>query len=178
MASTLAPVGTPERFEQVKARIDRRSHFMLLATVILLALSIWQSFRDQQVSSALGRLIITASDVRPLGSTAVCPGEIMQYQYTLHVGDDNGATVEMDRTVWSLDAEQTVFESIPTRRILRGPTEVVIENWRVELDQTTLRQLAPWAPGNYERRVSYRNTFQTTSSGQFAIEFRIRGDCD
>lgn len=165
-----------------KARIERLEKRNKISEIILYAglafivgsmIFLW--FLINRRVNQLNELVISVDHVTPIHTIDLCPGEAVSYRYTLH-SNTNGV-IEVDAAIWRVEPPQTVIYSLPGRMILDGPTDITVtEDWNIPLAPIT-RQVSDMSPGKYERRLAFRNLYQTETPAQLKIPFTIREGC-
>lgn len=172
---TEAQFGSPESIARGKRQVEIWRYGGYIAIVLFM---IGNVFWAQYITRAVTRIwapTITVTDVKTIGPTSLCPGDMLNYQYSLHV--DGSGAVDVDASIWSIDPPQTAIYSMPLRAIFTGPTDTLVkETWLISPDLTA-RQVAAWHPGRYERRLAFRNVYEATQPKVITVYFSIRADC-
>jgi hypothetical protein len=147
-----------------------------LITIILLVSTGWLFFAwyPTPVSGPL----FEYTDVEIHSPTALCPGEALNYDLTLHY-DGQGVFV-IDISVWRVTPPATVVYSESRRVVMTGPQEMLLpQRWvvpdRVFNPKTGLTE--PFTPGLYERRHAVTTASRATAPAIIAVPFTVRGDC-
>lgn len=101
-----------------------------------------------------------------LSETALCPGESLTYQITLHINDVPTLAVNA-RTVWSVDRGITVTPDTAPRYVIWREVGTI----RAEV----MYPIPELPPGNYEVRSGTAGIGQGTTA--YAVGFRIPEGC-
>lgn len=167
--------GSKRRIEQLERRnrVTEIVLFVGLAFIVGSMVFLW--FLVNRRVTKLNELIITVDNVKTIHTIDLCPGEAVRYQYTLH--SNTRGVIEVDAAIWRIDPPQTVIYSLPGRMILEDAYNLpVVEDWVIPVVPTT-RQVSDMNPGLYERRLAFRNLYQTETPAQISIPFTIRENC-
>lgn len=122
---------------------------------------------------------VTIDNVQLLGSSALCPGDAITYQYAFHA-QGSGVLIR-DRVLWRLDPPpKTMVFSVSRRFILSEPIEQeLVESWHVPVrylnPETDVEE--PLPPGNYRLIFAISSPSRSTVVAIAAVEFNVKEDC-
>lgn len=142
--------------------INYLSSILLLLVLTWAALSWWNSR-------------VTISDVRVVGESALCPGDLLIVAYNFHV---NGAgKLVHDATLWNLDPPKTLVYSTSEPFLLEGPTDQeVIEAWPVpqRFMDRSIAQVVSLPPGEYRRMFAISSPSRSSMFAMEGVNFSVK----
>lgn len=112
------------------------------------------------------------------GKTALCPGDILNYELELHVSGEG--VFDLDVAVWRVTPPATVLFSQTRRMVFTGRTDYRLSReWVIPRTYASAIDGSPeqWAAGQYERRHSIVTVSRSTEPSIVSIPFSIREDC-
>lgn len=123
--------------------------------------------------------ILTVSPLMAKGPTELCPGEPLDFEFTMDVKGEG--VFDLDASTWKLvPPPETVIFSESERFVVAEPiTYLVIRRWVVPsnyIDPATNRATA-WESGKYERQIFVTAVGRDTEPSIQVLPFTIRDDC-
>lgn len=128
--------------------------------------------REQQPTAVLSELVVESR------STAVCPGDTLEYSFVLTVS--RPAHVELKTSEQRLSrGERISFARLQEFTFVESTTLEIGRKWVVPkfYRQPLTGQDVPWEPGGYEQ-ITDANVTGRSEISQIKVPFSIRSDCE
>jgi len=167
---------TAERRQAIQQeyRQYKRLLFWLVAVGFAVNIALLLRFNEARPGHALMEFTHAA----PVGETALCPGDTLRYDVSLHVSGPG--VFDLDVSVWRTTPPATVLFSSTRRMVFTGPTDYELErSWTIPDFYASSVDGSPerWAAGQYERRHAISTSSRSTQPSIVAIPFSVRADC-
>lgn len=171
MSSIDAP-GTLRQIERRAVLIQSAIAILLCSILLYWIAGAW--WRSQQPRIDW----ITLSNVQPIGSSSLCPGDTLRISY--HVAVAGAGVLDRDATTWALSPPFTIVSTEPKRLAVDGPVDQPVEEAWVIPDvyvnpRTGITE--PVAAGNYRRVLALTSREGESVSAIGSVSFSIRTDC-
>lgn len=125
-----------------------------------------------------GHALMEFTHAAPVGETALCPGDTLRYDVSLHV---SGAGVfDLDVTTFRIDPPVTVLFSNTRRMVFSEAVDYELEReWTIPEFYASPTDGSPerWAAGRYERRHAISTSSRSTKPSIVVIPFEIEANC-
>lgn len=123
--------------------------------------------------------ILTVSPLMAKGPTDLCPGEPLDFEFTMDVRGEG--VFDLDASTWKLvPPPETVIFSESERFVVAEPiTYLVMRRWVVPsnyIDPATNRA-TEWQSGQYERQIFVTAVGRDTEPSIQVLPFTIRNNC-
>lgn len=123
--------------------------------------------------------ILTVSPLMSKGPTDLCPGEPLDFEFTMDVTGEG--VFDLDASTWKLvPPPETVIFSESERFVVAEPISyLVVRRWVVPssyIDPATNRE-TDWEPGQYERQIFVTAVGRDTEPSIQVLPFEIRAGC-
>lgn len=155
----------------------RRARGLLLVVVALGAIAngglYWYASAERP-----GPTLMQFTEARATGPTALCPGDVLRYDVSLHVSGPG--VFDLDVAVFRLTPPVTVVFSSTRRMVFSGPSDYQLaRQWRIPQTYSSPVDGSPerWAAGQYERRHAITTASRSTVPSIVMIPFSIRDNC-
>lgn len=168
-----------QRVSEINERYKRSQGRMTAVFVLFLFGLIALDWFASLLPNPPGASVVEISNLRAVGPTELCPGEILRYAYD--ISGDRSGVLDLDTTIWRVTPPAAVLYSMSRRVVLVEPINFEREDaWLVPVEGTdplTLQRLQ-WLPGAYERRIAISTPSRNTQPAIAVLPFSIREDCN
>lgn len=175
----LEQIGTNEAAAKIEVdhKFNKYFAFLVFAFMFLLVIGAVNYF--QILDPQAGQSVFLLSDIRVTGSTDLCPGENLKFEFDVMVKDVGVYSLYM--STWKTDPPPSTIIFSETQPFVIGSERSfpIVREWKIPFtyadpanDKDT-----PMIPGEYIRDISVVAVGKNTESTPLQVTFNIRGDC-
>lgn len=163
-----------KRAIQQEYRQYKRLLFWLVAVGFAVNIALFLRFNEARPGHALMEFAHAVA----VGETALCPGDTLRYDVSLHVSGPG--VFDLDVTTFRVDPPVTVLFSQTRRMVFSEAVDYELERaWTIPEFYASPTDGSPerWAAGRYERRHAISTSSRSTQPSIVTIPFEIKETC-